>query len=272
MQNSADIIEKWYRKLKFPSSFDPEFYDMLKTVEIPESICIDTYDMQNTDGKYNLLSFLYMCQSLERRYSEKGLGEDVLLDTLSDLVRWTETWSELKNTLYLGQLSWVSIPFKMEIFKLGRLQFCMQKAGRDVPAYGLKKDDNILGIHIPAGEALTLKACEDSLQRAKAFFATYYPEYSYDFFFCHSWLLDTMLENILSADSNILRFQKLFDIVTLDESDAIIRYVLRWGAERKDVIALPTTTEFSKKVRNHILSGGKFYEGVGIIPKDRIQA
>ncbi len=265
--NTARIIEKWYRTLGFSSTYDETFYHALQTIEIPDTTSIETYDIKETDGKRNLLSFLYMCERLSEQYAEKGIEEAILLDTLGDLVRWTDTWSELKNDLYLGQLTWVSIPMKMEIFKLGRLQFCMQKIDHDVPEYGISKGDDIIGIHIPAGDPMTLEACKISLEMAKSFFATYYPEYRYDFFACHSWLLDTSLKNFLPSESNILKFQSLFDIVEEEKSDAIIRYVFRWGAERSDLDQLPVTSGFSQRVRDHMLAGGDFYESLGIIRK-----
>lgn len=267
--NTQKIIEKWYHKLLFPSAFDKEFYCALEKIKIPEDTVIETYDLKESDGKRNLLAFLYMCERLETQYKKQGIDETVLLDTLGDLVRWTETWSELKHELYLGQLSWVSIPMKMQIFKLGRLQFCMQKIDHDIPEYGISKGDDIIGIHIPAGEAMTQEACVSSIEQARSFFEIHYPEYKYSYFTCHSWLLDTSLSQFLSKESNILKFQNLFHIVALDKSDAIIRYVFRWMAERSDLEHLQPTSSFSKRVRDHMLAGGDFYEGLGIIPKNK---
>lgn len=264
---TAAIAEKWYRKLHFPCSYDEEFYHALDTLEIPEETSIESYDLKETNGKKNLIAFLYMCEALEKKYLEKGIDEGILIDTLSDLLRWTDTWSGLKNELYLGQLTWVSIPMKMEIFKLGRLQFCMQKIDRDVPKYGIHNGDDIIGIHIPAGEPMTPESCQASLAMAREFFSTYYPDYRYDYFVCHSWLLDASLAEFLPAESNILKFQTLFDVVEQENSDAIIRYVFRWGATREDLEQLPITSRFSAKVREHMLAGGDFHEALGIIPK-----
>ena len=265
---TAAIIEKWYLKLNFPKKYDDEFYGALRTLEISPSTSIEDYDLKESDGKKNLLSFLYMCDALERKYKEKGIDRTILMDTLGDLVRWTEIWSELKGELYLGQLTWVSIPMKMQIFKLGRLQFCMQNCDWDVPKYKISAGDPILGIHIPAGAPMTPESCQASLCMAKDFFRTYYPEYKYSAFTCHSWLLDTTLINFLPVESNILAFQKLFDIVGADVSDDIIHYVFRWEANREDIARLPATSNFSLRVREHLLAGGAFYAGLGVIPND----
>ena len=266
MSTSA-IIEKWYHALRFPKEYDDAFYCALRSIEIDPSVAISDYDIKELDGKKNLLSFLYMCEQLEREYEEKGIAREILLDTLGDLVRWTQTWSDLVGDLCLRQLTWVSIPMKMQIFKLGRLQFCMQKTDHDVPQYGIRKGDDIIGIHIPAGEPLTKESCEKSIEMAREFFARYFPEYQYKYFTCHSWLLDTSLSDLFSKGSNILAFQSLFDIVGADRSDAIIRYVFRWEATREDLPQLKATSSFAKLLKEHLMDGREFYEGLGIIPR-----
>ena len=260
-------IEKWYRTLHFPSVYDDAFYQSLSSIEIDPVTSISTYDINELDGKKNLLSFLYMCEQLEREYEKKKISREILLDTLGDLVRWTQTWSDLVGDLCLRQLTWVSIPMKMQIFKLGRLQFCMQKTDHDVPQYGICKGDDIIGIHIPAGEPLTKEACEKSIEAAREFFKTYFPEYQYKYFTCHSWLLDTSLSDLLPRGSNILTFQSLFDIVGADRSDAIIRYVFRWEATREDLPHLNAASSFAKVVKERLMAGREFYEGLGIIPR-----
>lgn len=64
----------------------------------------------------------------------------------------------------------------------------------------------VLDIHIPAGEKLSIKACEESLGTAKQFFESKRSKA----FICQSWLLDKNLQDILNPSSNILKFQELF--------------------------------------------------------------
>jgi len=269
MQTYADsaLIEKWYKKLRFPSKYDDEFYEALQRIQIPTDISIETYDLKSTDGKKNLLSFLYMCEDVEKRYQEKGISEDILLDTLEDLVRWTEIWSDLKNELCLGQLTWVSLHMKMRIFKIGRLQFAMQKAGHALSRFDVSADDDIIGIHIPAAGPMTEEACRSSIDQARAFFERFYPSYHYEYFTCHSWLLDPTLEEILPQGSNILNFGKLFDIAYAEPSDALLGYVFQWMTNREEVKKMEPRTSLAKKVQERIFANGTFYEGYGVISK-----
>jgi len=257
------IIDRWYKRLRFPADYDREFQEALKNIPVSDTVSIDTW--QEQDGKRNLLSFLFMCSALEEKYLSRGVGEDILLDTLSDVVIWTNTYSELKGELWLGETGWLKRHMSMTLFRLGRLQFGFGEAEADVPEIGLSKGDPIMEIHIPEGPALTPEACQDSIARARAFFAEYYPEYEYKCFTCHSWLLDDSLKELLSPDSNILRFQELFHIVQRDPSDAILRYVFRWDAKRRTLNHCVSSSSFAEKVKTRALSGGSFFECLGVL-------
>ena len=261
------IIEKWYQLLRFPKEYDDAFYAALETIEVPEDASLASYDLKCQDGKRNLLFFLYFCEDLKNRYEEKGLPEEILMDTLNDVVVWTETWSGVKGELFLGELGWLSNHFSMRLFRLGRLQYAFGRIDQDVPAMGVVKGQNIMEVHIPAIGRFPKEMCAASVEKAKAFFAQYYPDYEFHHFTCHSWLLDPTLKTLLPAGSNILDFQALFMHVRDDESDAILRYVFRWGCTRADIDALVCTSSFSERVMAYTKAGGKFNESLGIFRK-----
>ncbi len=265
---AAKIIEKWYKKIGFPKCYDKEFYEALEAITIDTSICAEEYNLKETDGKKNFLYFLYFCEDLERRYKEKGIGEEILMDTLSDMPRWLDIWSDLKGEMYFNQLEeWFIWHFRMKLFKIGRLQFTISQAGRDIPQKGLVKGDNVIDIHIPAAGPLLKEDCEKSLDMAREFFRKYYPEFDYKYFMCSSWLLDKTLGEILDENSNILKFQELFDIISMAENDSIIKYVLKWNAKREDVEHISPKSSFAKKVKELIADGRIFYSGTGLINK-----
>lgn len=263
--DTRPIIEFWYEKLNFPQRYDGEFYRALEEIEIPADSTLATYDVTCQDGKRNLLSFLYFCEDLKRRYGEKGISEDILLDTLSDLVVWTETWSELKGQLWLNELYWLKFHLDMRLFKLGRLQFCLGKAKHDVPAHNLAKGDPVVEVHIQAVGPLNREDCLASIARVRDFFATYYPEHDYKHFTCHSWLMDKKLDEVLPADSNIIRFRDMFDIVHEQPSDAILKYIFKWDTTVETLPQTPATSGFAQRVKDHRLAGEMFNESFGIL-------
>lgn len=261
------VIEKWYKKLNFPSRFDDEFYRALETIPISDAISVDEYDKECNDGKRNLLSYLYMYGKAAKEADEMGIPERVILDTFADIVTYCIIWSNLKGELYLGQLPWLSRHIELRIFRLGRLQFCMAKAKDDIPKYGIKIGDNVMEIHIPTGESLTPANCEDSISRAKEFFAKYFPEFEYTVFTCHSWLLDETLKEFLHDDSGIIRFGNMFDKVAEDESSALLRYLFTWDTTELNLKYQVPRSSLAKAVQKEMANGKKFHETLGVIPK-----
>ena len=266
-ESVAEVIEKWYNKLNFPDIYKNEFYRALEEVKISDAISIDTYDLYCEDGKRNLLSILYLCEELAQRYKEKGISEEILNETLHDIVVWTSIWSGIKGGLYLGELSWLSKHLGMKLFKIGRLQFAFGKAEHAVPEKNISKGDNVIEIHIPEGAPLSKEDCLRSIEAAKAFFAKYYPDYSFEYFTCHSWLLDETLKEIAAPESNILKFAEMFDVVKKEESDAILKYVFRWDTTRYTLRHTAAASSLAQKVKKYALSGGSFFEATGVIKK-----
>jgi len=264
---TKEIIENWYKKLDFSKKYDDEFYEALENIKISDAITAEKYNLQEKDGKRNLLSYLYMCDELRIKYEEKGISQDILFDTLKDITVWTDIWSELKNELYLGELPWLSRHMNMKLFRLGRLQFCMAKSEHNILGKGVAKGDNVIEIHVPKGSPLDIVECKKSIECAKVFFEKYFPEFKYEYFTIHTWLLDDSLAEFLSPDSNILKFHNLFEIVSKEKSDAILGYVFKWKIERRSIRETAPTSSFAKKVKERVLSGGDFYENIGVIRK-----
>ena len=260
------VIEKWYKLLNFDKKYDDQFYEYLNTIPIPADTSIATYPISCTDGKRNLLSFLYMCDSLCNQYAEKGIPEEILLDTLHDLVIWSEVWSELKGELWLGEIGWLSNHMSGILFKLGRLQFAIQHFSEDFIEYGIKEGECNIGVHISAMGPLTQDACVESFAKANAFFVKFFPEIQYNYYTCHSWLLDDTLKEFLPENSNIIKFGDMFNKISFEKSDAILRYVFKWDSNRDNISRLEPTSSFAKKVKDFVLDGTDFYEVFGIRP------
>lgn len=259
-----DIISKWYKKLSFSEEYDREFYSALNNYRISDALDIALYDKNEADGKRNLLSYLFMCEKLKEKYDKVGISEDVLYDTLSDLVIWTDIWSNIKDELYLGEIDWLSNHLSMKLFKLGRLQFCMAISECDISSR-IQKGDKVIEIHIPEGSPLSEKECVSSIEAAKEFFKKHFPEFDYKAFICHSWLLDESLKKYLKKESNILKFQNMFDIVLKKKSDSVLKYVFSWNARRRNIKNFNAETSFSKEIKKAVCEGSEFYVGYGVL-------
>lgn len=257
--NTCSIVEKWYRKLSFPTKYDAAFESALTKIEVPADATVDAYDKKSEDGIKNLLYYLYFCENVEKIYAKRGIPENILIDTLRDLVIWTEIWSDIKGTLYLGELAWLSHHLSGKLFKVERLQFCFPPATEE----GYRS----MEIHIPAVGKLSREASLSSIEAAKRFFATYFPEYEYDRFTCESWLLDETLKKYLAPESNIIMFGDLFTRVSSSPSDALLGYIFRWNATRETIKDIKATSSFAERIREAVFSGETFFCTFGYITK-----
>ena len=262
-----DIAKEWYYKLGFPSNYDIEFEYLLQNNELSSELTIDNYDTKEKDGGKNLLYYLYFCEHLSQKYKEKGIPENILVDTVSDIVTWTKTWSNLKGELYLGEIDWLKRHLGMKLFRLGRLQFCIAKSEFEISECGLLKGNPVIEVHIPEGESLSREACVESLDMAREFFAKYFPEIEYTVFTCHSWLLDETLGEFLSEGSNILKFADLFTIVAQHPSNALLRYIFRWDRKREQLEEVEPPSSFAKRIKDAAMQGKEFHQGLGYINK-----
>ena len=258
---TVSIIRKWYDKLGFPEKYNEAFYTALESIEVSPDATLATYDKTSEDGLKNLLHYLYFCEATERLYEEKGLPKEILFDTLSDIVIWTEIWSGVKGTLYLGELPWLALHLSGRLFKIERLQYAFPPTpdGGTAP--------KTVEVHIPAVGPLNTEDAVHSLDAARAFFATYFPTHEYDRFTCDSWLLDETLKKYLKPESNIVRFGDLFTRVSAVDANSIIRYVFGWGESKETLSAVTPTSSFAARLKDAILDGEQFHRTFGYILK-----
>ena len=264
---TAPIIEKWYKKLNIDSKFNAEFYQALNTISIDPDTNESNYDVDCPDGKKNLLAVLYMCEALEAKYKAAGISEEILLDSLWDVVRWLNIWSEVKGEMYMGEVHWVMRIMRFALFKLGRLQYNIVQVPDDFAKFGLTPGDYMIGIHIPPCGPLNFEDCKESIQMAKEFFAKYFPDAHYTHFSCNSWLLDGTLKEFLPPQSNILKFASLFTIVHNEPADDIIRFMFGWDCTKDHPEKWKVTSGFSQRIKDAILSGKTFYLSRGLFEK-----
>lgn len=261
------IIRKWYQLLEFPSNVDERFYAMLSQTDCNSFTDIENYNTKTHTPIENLFAYLYFCENLQNRYAQRNIPQNVLLDTLHDIVIWTNTHHQVHQTLGLSETDWLKRHLSFKLFKVGRLQYCISGSEFDIPKLSLQKGAPIIEIHIPEGEPLLLEKCKNSIQNAGAFFQHYFPEYTYEYYTCHSWLLDENLLSVIDKNSNIALFQTLFCLCQNDISDALLKYVFRWDATRENLSGFPAKSSLAQKIKKAIAEGTIFHETLGYIPK-----
>jgi len=128
----------------------------------------------------------------------------------------------------------------------------------------LSKGDPVISIHIPAGGGLTPELVDESIQEAKSFFATYFPDYDYKAFCCYSWLMDPQLVELLGKKSNIAKFNLRFSkLVRKSPGNGVLNFIFLKPDNNFDLHSLPERTTLERKIKQHYLDGKFIYEQIG---------
>lgn len=273
MNTVKELAKKWYSIIGFPSKFDEGFNKLLENIEDVSEMKFEEYDIvgNRPNKEKNLVMFLYFCEELSQKYKEKGIPREILLDTIGDFVISVERQYNIDGRIGIVMASVLAKHLSMKLFKLGRLQFCMEEISVDVPEKGIVKGTSVMDLHIPIGGSITKEEVSRSFKIADEFFEKYFPDYHYDYYMCHSWLLDKTLKQFLKEESNIIRFQNMFCPISEKEDDAILRFMFKYHIEkREELLDCAASTQFAKNVKEYALSGGKFYNVLGVCHRNDV--
>lgn len=170
-----------------------------------------------------------------------------------------------------SQMIWGSFFMKGYLIQIGRLQYEIGVKNFDKLDKYFKEKKQYIYIHIPRGEKLNEKDVNDSFHLADKCIKTYYSELKNKelTYYTQTWLLSPEVKEILSADSNIMRFQKKFHIVEYEENiDDFLNFVFGVVIENVDYHNLPEKTILQKELKKRLLDGNKLHLGLGFLKKN----
>jgi hypothetical protein len=205
--------------------------------------------------------FLAAVPDVRRWHRQRSIPDDVSWATLADLGRHLAVYRRVHGEGGLEQPSWLRAHFRGALYQLGRLQFCRSQIPYE-PAVlerlkvGFRHGDPALDLHIPEEGPLTPEACDRSLGWARDFFPRHLPAERYRVAICTSWLLDEQLTAYLKPTSNIVRFQRRFNLLPGDAGDGdddVLMFVFRRAAPALD--ELPQRTSLERAVVAHLSAG-----------------
>ena len=201
---------------------------------------------------YIFLARLPLVRAYHRSH---GIPDDVAWSTLADLGRNLARDRLLMGDGGLRTSGWLTLHFRGSIYGLGRLQYNRRDRTRAHLGEGLGDGDHALGVHIPESGPLTPALCDESFASAKPFFDRHFPETPVRIGVCTSWLLDPQLADYLPPGSNIVRFQRRFQLIGEgSEGDAdILRFVFHRIAP--DIDSLPQRTTLERAIVSHLRAG-----------------
>ncbi len=215
--------------------------------------------------------FLAVLPHVQAYHRARSIPDDIARRTLADLGRHMAVYHRIHGEGGLGTAFWLMLHFRGGIYDMGRLQFeratLGDTTGAALQAAGLPygPGDLRLSVHVPAFSGpITLRACDMAFERAKPFFARYFPEERYEIATCNSWLLDDQLAEYLPAGSNIMQFQRRFEFaVRRPEPDdaGIVRFV--FGQNLGALDELPGRSTLERAIIGHLQAGRHWYGAAG---------
>lgn len=192
-------------------------------------------------------------------WMSKGISEKVYVDSMYDITLWCEDYYTKHGEYGLSECGWICKSIKMELFRLGRLQFEPITLDRDllIDDITITEGTPAFSVHIPAGEPMHIDACERSFAAASCFFGVEHP-----ICVCGSWLLAPELPKILPETSNIVRFQKFFRILNTFPSRQAEERI--YGKVLEEASLYPEQTSLQRSAKKWLLEGNTIGGGYGL--------
>ena len=156
----------------------------------------------------------------------------------------------------LSQLVWGIYFIKIKLIEVGRLQYeyCNNKKGKYIK------------IHIPKGDKLLYNGVLYSIKNSKKEIKKYFEIENYEYY-CESWLLSKEITKLLDSNSNIAKFQQLFDIT---EGKDAIKDILNFVFDLQQIDSyydLPEGTSLQSKIKDLLINEKEIHIGIGKLKK-----
>lgn len=199
---------------------------------------------------------IFVCAHLAdyalEKNSMRNIPKEITVQTLKDINIWIENYFVQYGEVGLGEFDWLINHYTGDLFRLGRLQFRLEKPLKNIPT-----ENKAIETHIPQGEPLTEEECLKSFAQAEVFFKKYFPQEKPEYFMCDSWLLNRNLALILPETSNTVRFMRLWTPVEFESDNSFQAkqrvFGFNFNGEIKDA---PEKTGLQRALKNFLLKGG----------------
>lgn len=219
----------------------------------PQAIPAITADLgDDPDGMRMLTFMLLRAVETHARYRAHGLSDTIFADTMAFCTRFVNDHFEHYGSYAFRWGWWMPRQVAFQEFRLGALEYEL------VEIEGAR----FISIHIPADAKLNPAALQQSYQLARTSIARIAPDFAGAEMQCDSWMLSPVLETLLPAHSNILWFQKSFELLSVNPDSP---HAVRWIYGRDDLqpSAFAERTSLQKKTKALMLAGGNIGAAVG---------
>lgn len=252
-QKAAESVQEAFEKL--PCYPEKEISMLCSKESWEEGLNALKKQFSETDHGFSLLA-VSLCGALKakERYEKLGIPDEVFYDTMGCFSRFVKEHKESFGDYGFDREWWTPRQLSCLLFRLKTLEFEM----------GTFQGEPSLRIHIPSDGEITEDNVRESFHMAGEFFETYFPDFQYANMSCSSWLLAPNLKDVLPESSNILKFQKNFNIVGENPQDKeYVSWIFK--NNKLPVTGLPENTSLQRNVKKYMLEGKNIGSGDGIV-------
>ncbi len=253
-----------FRLLEIPNEVRLEliYYGNKRTTEIPDSIINKILQPTEWDGGIKELQEILGDDSdgikilwellniignySYKEYMKREISEDIFVATMRFCTRFLNEHYQTFHTYKFVWAWWFPRQISLNEFRIGALEYEF-----------VNGEDNEIAVHIPSDASLQSESVLQSLNDFFEFRKKYFTEWENVKLTCDTWMLMPELNELLGEDSNIVSFQNLFEIDTLNYD---ITWYMGWifpGYENIDE-SLPERTTLQRRMKKHLLDGKKF--------------
>lgn len=205
-------------------------------------------------GMKRLCCMLRCALKARAEYDRLGIPEKIYTDTMAAFSRFVREHKESYGCYGFNRGFWTTRQVSCKLFRIGQLEYELTALD----------GEPVVSLHIPTDVDLRPQVLRPSIRDGLSEFYRIFPDYIGKPIYCHTWLLSPLLRDFLPEDSNILHFQKLFDIEPDTEPG---NNVLLWVFKNPKLPReeLPENTSLQRKLKRFFLDGGQFVEGKGYL-------
>lgn len=243
----SQVIDKTHTLIK-QNQLEYEKYinGLLNINEAEKTYQLMAENYKSDDKNFHILSiYLLTCLKTYDNYLIKGIDKQIFIDTMKCFTRFIDECKTKTNKMYFDRAWWTFRQTSMKEFRIGELE------------YELDFENNCISMHIPSDAILTVDNVKKSINNAKEFIKKYYNDFANSDFIISSWLLSPRLKKHLNKNSNILKFQDFFEIISFNEEDnSILEWVFKVN-NVDDYTTLKEDTSLQKSIKKDLINGYK---------------
>lgn len=199
----------------------------------------------DSDGIKILGELLKLCCESYDRYLQRGISTQIFFDTMKFCTRFLKEYHRVHGQYKFVWAWWFPRQAALMEFRIGCLEYEF-----------VEGDENRISVHIPSDADLRKDAVADSLRAFQEFCKVQFPDWSNAKIYCESWLLSPALKELLEDGSNIIEFQKLFLVESVDyDSMAVLDWVFPGHTEVSE--RLQEDTSLQRKMKQYLMQGKK---------------